>query len=177
MIRRLPNLLSVLRIALAAVFPFVPDQWRLVVVVGGGLSDWLDGYVARRFDAHSSAGRLLDGIADKLFVFSVLATLTLTGALAWWQTLLVISRDLAVTFVAAYAAIERNWPAFGRLRPRLPGKVTTGAQFVLFAVVLLWPGTPAVTAVFVLTATCSVLAAADYLGLFVTALRERRAAA
>jgi CDP-diacylglycerol--glycerol-3-phosphate 3-phosphatidyltransferase len=170
----LPNVLSVLRLGLAAAFPFVCAQqpWRLVVIFAAGFTDWLDGFLARRFGLKTPSGALLDAIADKLFVFSVVLTLTLAQVLPWWWMLLVISRDLAVALVAAYVTVRRDWPAFRRLVPRLPGKLTTGFQFALFLTLLIWPETPFAIFVFVLTAVCSVVAALDYLALFAQALRE-----
>ena len=128
--------------------------------------------MARRFAAKSGSGVLLDAAADKLFVFSVLLTLTFSGLLTWWQMLLVIARDLAVTFVASYVAVKRDWPAFRRLVPRLAGKLTTGFQFALFVTLLIWEDTAFATVVVAVTAVCSLAAAADYLGQFARALRE-----
>jgi phosphatidylglycerophosphate synthase len=172
-----PNVLSILRLGLAVAFPVIPAEghWRLAAVVAAGFSDWLDGFVARRFKAKSPSGVLLDATADKLFIFSVLLTLTFAGVLQWWQMLLVIARDLAVAFVAAYVAVKQDWPAFRRLVPRLAGRLTTGFQFALFLAVLIWEGTAFATVVITLTALCSVLAAADYLGQFGKALLEDKA--
>jgi phosphatidylglycerophosphate synthase len=169
---------------MAALFPLIPAahvywHWRVIVVAAAGFSDWLDGFVARRFGAKSPSGVLLDAVADKLFVFSVIMTLTIKEPrlLEWWQMLLVIARDLAVAFVAAYVAGKRDWPAFRRLVPRLPGRLTTGFQFALFLAIVIWPETLFATVVLILTVVCSLLAASDYLGLFVRALREDKAAA
>lgn len=169
----LPNLLSSFRLVLACAFPLLPDGWRLAAVIAGGLSDWADGYLARRFDLHSRAGVLLDAIADKLLVFSVLLTLAFGGDLDLWQVLLVMARDLSVAFVAGYVALQRDWAAFHRLVPRLPGKLTTGLQFALFLTILIWDAPAATMAVFAITALCSVAAGADYLRQFGIALRER----
>jgi CDP-diacylglycerol--glycerol-3-phosphate 3-phosphatidyltransferase len=173
-----PNLLSVLRLGLAGAFPFVPPDppWRLIVVIAAGFTDWLDGYLARRFELKTPSGVMLDAVADKLFVFSVVLTLMLTRVLPLWWMLLVIARDLAVAVVAAYVTWRRDWPAFRRLVPRLPGKLTTGLQFALFLTLLMWPGTTFATFVFVVTAICSLVAALDYLALFGQALREDLAA-
>ncbi len=169
-----PNALSVLRLGLAAAFPLSPEDWRLPIVVAGGLSDALDGFIARRFSARSSSGMLLDAAADKLFVGSVLVTLTCAGLLDWWQLALVVARDGAVALMAAYGALRRNWAAFGRMVPRLSGKLATGFQFALIATLLIWPDTPFAAAVLVLTVIVSVAAAADYLAQFAEALREER---
>lgn len=171
MIDVVPNLLSLTRLALALVFPVIPEQWRLAVVVAAAVSDWLDGYVARRFDVRTASGHLIDAGADKLFVFSVLVTLVVSGVLQWWQMLLVIARDLAVIFVAAYVVMRRDWPAFRKLVPRLAGKLTTGLQFAFFVTVLVWKDSTFATVVFTVTAGLSVFAAVDYLIHFGRALR------
>jgi phosphatidylglycerophosphate synthase len=177
LIAAVPNLLSVLRLGLAAAFPLMPavGPWRLASVIAAGFTDWLDGFVARRFGLNSPSGVLLDATADKLLVFSVVLTLTATGIFAWWQMLLVIARDLSVAVVAAYVTFRRDWPAFRRLVPRLTGKLTTGFQFALFLTVLIWPETMFATVVLGLTVLCSVFAAMDYLGQFATALKDDRA--
>ncbi|MHC4416109.1 MAG: CDP-alcohol phosphatidyltransferase family protein [Planctomycetota bacterium] len=168
----IPNLLSLLRLGLAAAFPLISPGWRLSLVAAGGLSDWLDGYIARRFGAKSTSGGLLDAAADKLFALSVLATLTVADLVQWWQVVLVLLRDLAVTFVAAYVALRRDWQAFRRLVPSVTGKLTTVLQFALFITVLAWGDATAARIVLAVTAVCSGLAAADYLAQFAKALRE-----
>ncbi len=167
-----PNLLSLLRLVLAAAFPLVAPGWRLSFVLAGGLSDWLDGFVARRFGAKSTSGALLDASADKLFVLSVLVTMIHAGLVPWWQAALVVARDLAVTFVAAYVALQGEWGAFRRLVPSLTGRLTTLGQFAFFATVLAWGESPVTMTVFVVTAVCSAAAASEYLALFAKALRE-----
>ena len=166
-----PNTLSLIRLALAAAFPVIMPAWRLPVVVIAGLTDWLDGFVARRWHAGSATGQLLDAAADKLFVLSVLVTLTLGGVLQWWQAALIIARDLVVAFVALFVAIRHDPRSLLQMVPRHSGKLTTALQFVLFAVLLLWGERPVATAAIVATSACSVAAAADYLAQFVKRLR------
>ncbi len=175
MLAWVPNLLSALRLGLAMAFPWSPPLWRAPMVIVAGFTDWLDGFIARTFGAKSTTGLLLDAVADKLFALSVLLTLVATREIAWWQMALVIARDLAVVFVAIYVALRRRWPAFRRLVPRVPGKVTTGFQFALFLAMLLPPVGPGARQVVLwLTVACSGLAAADYLRQFARALREDR---
>jgi CDP-diacylglycerol--glycerol-3-phosphate 3-phosphatidyltransferase len=174
----LPNALSWLRIALALSFPLlppVPPGWRLGVVAAGGLSDWLDGVIARRYGVTSTSGGIIDAIADKLFVLSVLLTLTLGGALELWQAVLVLSRDLAVAAVVVHVLFRREWSAFRRMPARPLGRATTVAQFALLIAILLpWPAWGGVVAVTLTVAVLlSVLAAADYLLRFAQALREQ----
>ncbi len=169
-------MLSLLRLGLAIAFPFVAPGWRLAVVLGGGLSDFLDGFVARRFNAHTPSGQLIDAIADKLFVFSVIVTLTVAGLVTWWQMLLIISRDLTVAGVAAYVTVRRDWSKFRRLVPRPIGKLTTALQFTMFASLLLWSEASFTLVVLWVTILCSTVAAADYLWKLLTAFRADRAA-
>lgn len=164
-----PNVLSVLRIVLACCFWLVPTPWRLTAVVAGGVSDWLDGAIARRFHATSVAGGLLDAVADKLLTLSVLVTLAVDGDIAWWQVPLVLSRDLVVGALALYALLIRRADTFPHMRPKLAGKITTFAVFFWF-VALLVPFPPAFTwSLFTLAAATSLVAGADY---FVTFWRR-----
>ena len=173
-----PNVLSSLRLVLAVWFPFSPDKWWLTIIVVGGVSDLLDGYIARRFNVTSKGGGLLDGIADKFFVLSVLATLTYQGHLAIWQVLLVLVRDLTIGIIAADTTRRRKWSDFGRLKPSTYGKVTTLGQYVLMVTILLWPSGRDLA--LVLAISLSLVTAGDYLSQYLRELKtqaERRQAA
>ena len=81
-----PNILSIFRICLVPVFIivyFLDDRdikyYAILVYAVAGLSDFLDGYIARRFDAQSKLGKLLDPLGDKLMTFSVLICITITN--------------------------------------------------------------------------------------------------
>ncbi|MHC5114604.1 MAG: CDP-alcohol phosphatidyltransferase family protein [Planctomycetota bacterium] len=170
-----PNALSVTRLVAAAIFPMIGPAWRLPLVVAAAVTDWLDGLVARRFHVRSVSGALLDAIADKIFGLSVLITLVVAGEIGWWQLVLVIVRDIAVGFTAAYAAGTRDWARFKEMPPRVTGKVTTALVFLWF-LTLTAPWSWAVAArtpLFVLTAASSAVAAVDYLYHFVRALIEK----
>ncbi len=172
LINTLPNGLSLLRIALAVSFPVLPPDWRLGVVAAAALSDWLDGLIARRYGACSVTGRLIDAIADKAFMLSVLLTLTFDGPLELWQTGLVLTRDFAVAGGAAHVVVRREWSAFRRMPARTLGKAATVAQFALLAAILIQPWmVDVVDVTFAATVVLSFLAAGDYLVHFVGALR------
>jgi len=172
-VRQLPNVLSTLRLALAVVFPILPSEGRLPAVLVGGATDWLDGLIARRFGVQSTFGGLLDAVADKAFVLSVLLTLAAADILAWWQVPLLVVRDAAVLFTALFFAARREWAAFGGMPARWPGKVTTILTFAFFVALLI----PALAGVrmplFVATAGASVIAGVDYLIRFARVLRGR----
>jgi cardiolipin synthase (CMP-forming) len=170
------NVLSGLRLALALSFPFLPSEghYRVTVVAVGGLSDALDGFLARRFKATSWAGGLLDAIADKAFVLAVLLTLTLDAAvpLEPWHVVLLLSRDVAVAAVAGYVALRRAWPEFRRMPSRPLGKATTVGQFAVMLAALVWR--EGVGWLLVPAVALSILAAGDYLWLCIVRLRAMR---
>lgn len=172
-IRRVPNLLSASRFVLALAFPFAPPGWRLAAIAVAAVTDGCDGFVARRYDAQSTVGGLLDALADKAFVLAVLLTLAADGTVMWWEVVLVLTRDVVVALVSAYVAGCREWAAFKGMPARLLGKAATALLFLWFVALLLPAAAPARTLLFILAATSSALAALDYLLRFLSALRRR----
>lgn len=170
-IRFIPNALSTGRIVLACLFPFSPEWLWLWLILGSGISDVLDGWVARRWQVQSWEGGLLDGVADKLFVLCCLTTFISAGKFSGWWLPALLARDLLVAFTAIYAASIRSWDSFKKMDVRWSGKVATLAQFFLFLVVLLLPETifPALCS----AALFSIVAACDYAWLFLKELRLR----
>lgn len=167
-----PNALSLTRLALGIGFPFLPTPWRVWVVLAAAVTDLLDGASGRLFRACSTTGRVLDPVADKVFVAAVVVTLLGEGVLAWWELALVGLRDLAVFVGAAGGFLLRDWDAFRRMSPTPLGKAATAAQFVFLLVLLVAPankGLPLLAA-----ATVSGLAALHYLCLFAARARGRR---
>lgn len=158
-----PNTLTGLRLGLTIAFPFVDARWWPIVIVLAAASDFIDGFIARRFDLTSWIGGLLDAAADKAFTLTVLLTYTLTGALLWWQLALLLLRDITVLLIAAYAALLREWGAFQRMASRLPGKITTALLFVLLLVIAMWPDERAAILITLYAASFwSLVAAVDY---------------
>ena len=94
----IPNLLSFLRIALVPVFLwFLLDEFFLaaiVVLAVAGLTDFLDGYFARKLNQTTKLGKMLDPVADRLYIFATLLALSATGYVPWWLAGLVILRDV-----------------------------------------------------------------------------------
>ena len=171
-IRFVPNALSIGRILLACAFPFSPEKYWLLLVVGSGLSDFLDGWVARRWQVQSWQGGLLDGIADKLFIVCVLITFVSAGKFSGWWIPALLARDLLVASTAIYAVWTRSWEAFKKMEARWSGKIATFGEFLLFLVVLLFPDK------IWFALSCAVLfsgvAACDYGRLFLLELRHRK---
>jgi cardiolipin synthase len=97
-ILNIPNLLSFLRIALVPVFLWLLLEEMFVsaitVLAIAGLTDFLDGYLARKLNQTTKLGKMLDPVADRLYIFATLLALSATGYVPWWLAGLVILRDL-----------------------------------------------------------------------------------
>ena len=133
-----PNQITFLRLCFLPFFlifmSYEKYKWALLILVIAGFSDGVDGLIARRFNQHSSLGAYLDPIADKLLLSSSFVVLAFEKQLAWWLTILVLSRDLLILTVAVVIILASGYRPFP---PSIYGKFTTFSQIVLvFAVVL-----------------------------------------
>jgi cardiolipin synthase len=99
----LPNVLSVLRLFGVPLFLWllVKDQvgWAFVVLTLSGVSDYLDGKIARRYHLVSRVGQLLDPIADRLYILTTLIALAWRDILPIWLVVLLLSRDVFMSVV------------------------------------------------------------------------------
>ena len=127
-------MLSILRLILACFFPFSPEWLWIWLIIGGGCTDFLDGWIARRFNAASWQGGLLDAFADKTFMLAAIITFTAAGKFSPWWIPVVIARDLTVAGAAGYAAFCRLWGSFKKMEARWSGKLATAGQFFLFII-------------------------------------------
>ena len=93
-----PNVLSALRLVGVPVFLWLlfshQDVWAFVVLALSGISDYLDGKIARRFHLVSRLGQLLDPIADRLYVLTTLIALALRDVIPLWLLVVLVARDL-----------------------------------------------------------------------------------
>ena len=135
--RNLPNLITLARLLSvpAALWLIVGQRYGAAfwLFVAAGLSDALDGFIAKRFDFRTRLGALLDPAADKALLAGVYLTLGLGGQLPPWLVGLVILRDVLI--VAGFAALHST--AAGRQwRPLYISKVNTLVQLTLVGFVL-----------------------------------------
>jgi CDP-diacylglycerol--glycerol-3-phosphate 3-phosphatidyltransferase len=107
----LPNLLTLLRVGsipLLVALAYLPGQFWAWLAGGlffvAGLTDLLDGWLARRMKKITLLGQYLDPVADKLLISSMLVMLTHLGRVPAWMTILIICREIAVTGMRAVAA-------------------------------------------------------------------------
>jgi cardiolipin synthase len=120
---------------------FLPALGTFIVA---GITDGLDGLLARRFHQQSPLGRILDPIADKLMLVTSFIVLTMKGVypvpipkhlpIPFWVTITVLSRDVFILVGAAAINIVSGFRAF---QPSLPGKISTVVQIVAVATVML----------------------------------------
>ncbi len=93
-----PNVLSALRLVGVPAFLWLllsgHDGWALTVLALSGVTDYLDGKVARTYHLESRVGQLLDPIADRLYIVSTLAGLGWRDIIPWWLVVLLLARDV-----------------------------------------------------------------------------------
>jgi cardiolipin synthase len=133
-----PNQITLLRLGFLPIFLILISyehyRWALLVLVVAGFSDGIDGLIARKFNQRSSLGAYLDPIADKLLLSSSFIILAFKKQLAWWLTILVLSRDVLILIVAVVIILSSGYRPFP---PSIYGKLTTAVQIMLvFGIVL-----------------------------------------
>ena len=133
----IPNIISLGRVFLVPIVFWLVVTGELkaafVAFVVAGISDGVDGYLAKRFGWETELGAYLDPIADKLLIVSIFVALGVRGALPSWLVIAVVSRDILIVIGIVLTWLLGN-PA--RIRPLAISKANTLAQIVLAATVL-----------------------------------------
>jgi len=133
----LPNIITLLRIAATpfAVWLILEGHllWAFWVFVIAGVSDALDGFIAKQFDMETELGKFLDPIADKALLVSVYVSLGIEGFIPSWLVIMVVFRDVAI--VGGALLLETMTHSL-TMRPLMISKVNTTLQIVLAAVVM-----------------------------------------
>jgi cardiolipin synthase len=96
----IPNAISAARIVLIVVFAVLlanhHDFWAITALVLAGISDFLDGYLARRWNQVTALGRVLDPAADRILTVAVVLGLALREIIPWWLVIVLLARDVVV---------------------------------------------------------------------------------
>jgi cardiolipin synthase (CMP-forming) len=133
----LANLITILRLLLVpfVVFALLSGSmgWAFAGFVVAGMSDALDGYLARRLNQESELGAYLDPTADKLLLVSVFLVLGFLAELPLWLVIIVVSRDALIVGAVVLSSVMARPVA---ARPLMISKATTAIQIVLVALVL-----------------------------------------
>ena len=156
----IPNLITLARILLVPVVVWAITSGEMGVAfllfLAGGISDAVDGFLAKRFDMVTELGTYLDPLADKAMIVSIYVALGVAEAIPRWLVILVVSRDIMIV-----GAIMLSWLVHKpvTLKPLMVSKLNTVAQIVLALLVLaaLGLGFQAELAVMVFTALVAAL--------------------
>lgn len=122
------NFLSLLRGFLAFIFLSDNVFYRAAAIVGALLTDYFDGYLARRTNSISRFGTILDPLMDKFFVGFILIVFLQEHKIELWEAIALLSRDIALFFFGLYLSLKRKWGKF-YFHAIWTGKVTTTLQF------------------------------------------------
>ncbi|MDQ3996609.1 MAG: CDP-alcohol phosphatidyltransferase family protein [Gemmatimonadota bacterium] len=159
-LRDIPMLLSLSRLVLAAGFVAADGALVRAGLIGvAGVTDLLDGFLARRWKVTTRSGALLDPIGDHVFMLAAAITLVISGALGTRAALVLLARDIAtaIGFLVALAVPRLRHEEF---KARWPGKLVTAFQFATLLAVVLAPSLTFPLLVFV--AVGSVSSIVDY---------------
>jgi cardiolipin synthase len=138
----IPNALSALRLAGVPVFLYLvlgpeADGWALIILMVSGVTDYLDGKLARMLNQTSKLGTLLDPLADRLYIASTLIAMTIRGIVPLWLLIVLVARDVAL--LATVPGLRRM--GFGTALPvHFLGKAATFNLLYAFPLLLLSTG-------------------------------------
>lgn len=172
---RVPGLLSLSRVPLAALFPLAKDaRAAFAILVVAGVTDVLDGWYARRFSQATPTGAALDPLTDKVFVTSVVVTLVARDLLPLRLVPLLGARELIELPLALWLLASARARLLRADNPKanVPGKLATAAQFACLTLALFGAGSSVVGAVSVVAAAFGAIAAVLYWRGFIAALRS-----
>ena len=135
----IPNLLTIFRISLVPIFVIFVihnDLWMaLVIFILAGITDGLDGFIARLLNQRTVVGAYLDPIADKMLLMSAYIGLAFKDMLPGWLSVIVVSRDV---IILAGIAIISLMGKGTEIRPSIASKFTTVFQ-ILTIIIILYP--------------------------------------
>lgn len=176
--RQLPNAITVARIPLAVVFFVllliggtygVPEpgiRWAAGILFIIAIStDWVDGYLARRYDIVSDFGKLWDPIADKLLTGSGFIGLAILGEVPWWIVIVILVREWGITVhrlvVAKEHVVAAAW--MGKLKTAVQAVALGWALLPLHQIIGLAPWTMITTVLMIIVLVLTVASGIDYI--------------
>jgi cardiolipin synthase len=175
----IPNAISLMRIFLIApiILLFVNDQfgWALGLFIAAGLSDGIDGYIAKKYDWNTRLGAFLDPAGDKLLVAWSFGTLALLGHIPVWLAVIVILRDVVIvagSFMYHYLVRRLEGD------PTFISKLNTGLEFTFLIFVIFragfdWPGDITIMVVGAAVLITVVISGYDYVSNWIRSARSQ----
>ena len=165
----IPNLITLGRLLAVPLIVYLISQQLMTLAFwtffGAGISDAVDGYLAKRFDAVTELGTYLDPIADKVLLVAIYVTLGLAGHLPTWLVILAVSRDL---LIVGGALLSYTMDLSLNIRPLIISKINTCLQITLAALILaelgdVLSGGPVIEPLIVAVGVTTVASGASYL--------------
>ena len=137
-----PNTLSMARLAGVPVFLWLvlgpeADGWALGLLMVSGITDFLDGYLARKLNQRSALGEILDPVADRLYILAVVVGLALREVIPWWFAVVLPLRDLLLWVLVPFLRTR----GYSALPVHFLGKAATFNLLYAFPFLLLAEGT------------------------------------
>lgn len=138
----IPNIISIIRLAGVPLFLWlilVPeaDGWALAVLFVSGISDYADGYLARKLNQTSKLGAVLDPVADRLYILSTVIGLGMRDIIPWWVAIILPARDAFLWCLVPFLRTR----GYSSLPVHFLGKAATANLLYAFPLLLLGDGT------------------------------------
>lgn len=162
----IPNLLTISRILLVPVFIIfiINNEFdkALLIFIIAGLTDSIDGLIARLFNQKTQLGAYLDPAADKLLLTSAYITLAIKNILPNWLSVIVVSRDVII-LLGIVVLVLMNKEV--KIKPSIISKITTALQILTVIFVILTAGAPSavILPLIVLTTVFTIASGIDYI--------------
>lgn len=178
--RAIPNIISIFRICLVPIFIVVyfSDEhdikiYAVIVYALATLSDFLDGYLARRFEASTNLGKILDPLGDKLMTVSVIACMTISGLIPIWAVIIVGTKEILM----AVGGYVMHRVANVEIPPsNIIGKSTTVVFFLVCVTLMLFKKISGGIAIVMMSGAIALMfiAFASYINTYITVMKSRK---
>ena len=177
--KTLPNIISIFRIILVPVFIIVyfsdvhyTKVYAILVYAFAALSDFFDGFLARRFKASSNLGKLLDPLGDKLMTFSVMVCITIDGLIPIWAVIVAGLKEIlmGVGGIVLYKIAHAELPP-----SNIIGKASTVVFFLVCVTLMLFRDLPGAAAIALISVAIGLMfmALASYINTYIIVMKNR----
>jgi len=178
-VKIVPNILSIFRICLVPVFivvyftvPGDSKIYPVLIYALASITDFLDGFLARRYKAASELGKILDPMGDKMMTITVMVCITIDGIIPLWAVLVAGVKEL----IMAIGGLVMHKVAHSDIPPaNLLGKVSTVVFFLVCVTLMLFRSIPENTAIALISfaIALTLIALISYLNTYITVMKNR----
>jgi CDP-diacylglycerol--glycerol-3-phosphate 3-phosphatidyltransferase len=138
MLKHVPNILTVLRMILTPIFIYSVlsshlQIYAIAIFFVASISDWFDGYLARKYSLTSEWGRFWDPLADKILILSALFSFSYLGLIQLWMVIVILIRDCIVTGLRSYSLIKGK-----PMMTNIFAKMKTATQLAMIGFILIF---------------------------------------